>query len=194
VTRRALALALAALVAACTSPNPALYTLASTPGPAVRTAVRSVELRRVGLAGYLDRPEIVRSSADYRVQVYPNDRWSESPSSMLERVFTEDLVQRLPGTSVFAESGAISTSPDAVIEVDILRFDADADGTIVLLAQVAMRHADASAPAVARTVRLTTRPASPATRDHVAAMSTALGELADRVANQLADFRPHGRG
>jgi uncharacterized lipoprotein YmbA len=183
---RRFALVLLLLVAACASPTPELYTLAAVPGPTVHLPARSVELRRISLAGYLDRPEIVRSGADYRVQVTSNQRWGEPLSSMLDRVFTEDLVERLPGTAVFAESGAISTAPDLVLEVDVQRLDTDADGTLVLLAQVAVRRADARVAARAETLRLTAHPASSATRDLVAAMSVALGELADAVVRSLA--------
>jgi uncharacterized lipoprotein YmbA len=171
---------------ACSSPNPALYTLAAVPGPEQHSAVRSVELRRIGLAGYLDRGEIVRSAAQYRLDIASNDRWGEPLGSMLDRVFTENLVQRLPGTAVFTESGAITTRPDRIVEIDVQRFDADASGTVVLLAQVAVRREDARIPGTAETVRLTSTPASPATRDLVAAMSAALGKLADMVASRLA--------
>lgn len=184
--RRRAVLVAAAALAACASPTPELFTLAPVPGPQRRLSAHSVELRRIGLAGYLDRPEIVRAAADYRVTVATNQRWGESLGSMLDRVFTEDLVERLPGTAVFTEAGAISTAPDLVLELDVMRFDSDATGTLVLLAQVAVRRADARAAAHAETVRLTAAPASTATRDLVAAMSTALGALADRVVSLLA--------
>ncbi len=184
--RRGALLLLLALPAGCVSPTPELYTLAALPGAGVRIAAPSVELRRIGLAGYLDRPEIVRSEADYRVQVATNQRWGEPLSGMLDRVFTEDLVERLAGTAVFTESGAISTAPDLVLEVDVQRFDADASGAVVLLAQVAVRRADVRAPAHAQTLRLTATAATASTRDHVAAMSAALAQLADRVVEMLA--------
>jgi uncharacterized lipoprotein YmbA len=194
--RTATTAALAFLAAGCASPTPELFTLAADPGHSAHLAARSVELRRIGLAGYLDRPEIVRADADYRVHVADNQRWGESLGGMLDRVFTEDLVERLSGTAVFAESGAISTAPDLILEVDVQRFDADASGQVVLLAQVAVRHADAREHANARTLRLTAHPTSPATRDYVAAMSAALGELADSAVAMLgqAEGRPAAAG
>jgi uncharacterized protein len=185
--RRFAVLALAALLAACASPNPNLYTLAPQPGPVRHSAVRSVELRRIALAAYLDRPEIVHTNAQYRLLLAANDRWGEPLGSMLERVFTEDLVERLPGTAVFAESGAISTNPDRIVEIDVQRFDADANGTIVLLAQVAVRRGDERRSPNVRTLRLTATPASPALSDYVAAMSRALAMLADNVAAMVDD-------
>ena len=184
--RRALAMLLAGTLAACASPNPELYTLVAVPGRKRHLAAHSVELRRIGLAGYLDRPEIVLSEADYRVHLASNKRWSESLGGMLDRVFTEDLVERVPSVAVFTEMGAISTAPDLVLEIDVQRFDEDATGTLVLLAQVAVRWADARRAAHAQTMRLTVRPAAPTTAGHVAAMSAALGQLADRVVDMLA--------
>jgi len=186
LSRRALFGLLPAALAACTSPNPELFVLVAVPGPKRHLDVRSVELRRIGLAGYLDRPEIVRSAADYRVHVASNQRWGESLGTMLERVFNEDLVERLPGIAVFTEASAISTAPDLVLELDVQRLDTDASGMLVLLAQAAVRRADARQPAHAETIRLTKPPASPATADLVAAMSLVLGELADRVVVMLA--------
>ncbi len=187
MTRIAALTAALVLLAGCnTSPTPELYTLAAVTGPPRHLAAHSVELRRIGLAGYLDRPEIVRASADYQVHVTSNQRWGESLGGMLDRVITEDLVERLPGTAVFAESGAISTAPDLILEIDVQRFDTDASGALVLLAQVAVRHADARQAAHAETLRLNVQPASPATRDLVAAMSTALGKLTDAIVGILA--------
>ena len=176
---------LLAALAGCASPNPNLFTLAAVPGVPRATRARSIELRRVGLAGYLDRPEIVRSDVQYRLQVSSTDRWGEPMGSMLDRVFTEDLVQRLPGTSVFTEAGAISTNPDLVLEVDVQRLDSDAAGNVVLLAQVAIQHGDGERAAAASDVRLAIRAASARTSDLVGAMSTVLGQFADEVARRL---------
>jgi len=176
---------LAALLAGCASPNPEFFTLAAEPGPVGHLALHGIEVRRVGLAGYLDRSEIVLSSAGFRLMLAQNQRWGEPLGSMLGRVFAEDLIERLPDADVFTEAGAISTAPDLVLEVDVQRFDAEANGELVLLAQVAVRRGDASAPAQARTLHLTVTPAGPTTRDHVAAMSRELGELADQVVGLL---------
>ncbi len=167
------------------SPAPELYTLAALPGDRIATRPLSLELRRVGLAGYLDRPEIVRGTVQYHLRVTDNDHWGEPLDGMLERVVTEDLVTRLPNASVFGESGAITTRPDQVLEIDIQRLDGDAEGTLVLLAQVAVRPE--SGTATAQTVRLTANlPVPTTTEAQVAAMSTLIGQLADTVARLVA--------
>ncbi len=184
--RRLAFVLIASVAAACSSPPPDLYTLAAQPGPVVHGTARSVELRRFGLAAYLDRPEIVRSSAAYRLQVTTTERWGEPLGKMLGRVFAEDLVERMPDTAVFNETGAVSTQPDKVVAVDVQRFDADASGEVVLLAQVAVRPADDTRPAEARTLRIAARPGGKSVADQVAAMSRALAQLADTVAGILA--------
>ena len=72
--------AVPAMAVACTSPEPAYYTLAPVPGTPRRGGVALIELRRPGLAGYLDRPEIVRSGSAYQLRVAGSERWGGSRS------------------------------------------------------------------------------------------------------------------
>ncbi len=167
------------LLSGCASPIPDLFTLAPVPGEARPGGPAVVQLRQVGLAKYLDRPQIVHSTEDYRVTLVSNERWGEPLGAMLSRVLVENLTQRLPGTVVFAEGGAITTEPKATVEVDVLRLDTDRSGAVVLVAQVARRGG------AARAVRLSVQPASPTTRDEVGAMSVAVGQLADAIAGLL---------
>ena len=175
-------------LAGCASPPSDLYTLAAIPGTPVHTPRRAVEMRRIGLAAYLDRSEIVRSNAAYRLRVAANDRWAEPLGTMLGRVLTENLVQRLPDASIFLESGAISTTPDLILEIDIQRFDPGADDSVILLAQIAVRRENttSSRATTARTVRLAVPAATPATADLAAALSRTLGQLADTIATEVA--------
>jgi len=180
-----LLLAALLLLAACTgSPAPNLFTLQAQPGIVSSSRSLAVELRRVGLAGYLDRPEIVRGTEQYRLKLSETDRWGEPLGRMIDRVLTEDLVRRLPNGTVFAESGAISARPDTVLEVDIQRLDADPDGSMVLLAQIAIRPE--GRPANARVVRLAVPISGLTAAGHVAAMSAAIAQLADAVVADLA--------
>jgi len=172
-------------LAACASPNPALYTLAGVPGEARAGGARLVELRQIGLPEYLDRPGIVRSAQNYQLQLAQDDRWAAPLGSMLTRVLVEDLSQRLPGSTVYSVTGAISAPPDRIVEVDLQRFDADQGGDVVLAAVVAVRSPQGKAGVVARPVRIPVRPKSPSTADFAAALSAAVGELADTIADVL---------
>ena len=180
--RRALLLGLVA--SGCASPEPAYYTLAAVPGRPLGGGPVTVELRRPGIAGYLDRPEIVRAGSAYRLRVATGERWGEPFGDLLGRVLAEDLNQRLPGTSIFTAAGAISAQAIISVELDVQRFDLDAGGDVVLLAQVALSRTRRGA-ATTRVFRLTQRPVGPSTADLVGAMSISLGALADAVADML---------
>ena len=179
------ALVLAPLGACARSPDPALFTLAAVPGEARPGGPKTVELRRPGLAGYLDRPEIVRATGPYRADLSGGARWAEPFGDMLGRVLAEDLTQRLPGSTVFTEAGGLSADGDAVVEIDVQRFDADAEGRVTLLAQAAVRRPGSRRVGQTRAVRLNVPARPTATADIVAAMSATLGQLADAVAAML---------
>ncbi len=190
-SRRALihaAVRLACLLplAACASAETTFFTLHEVPGtPTVvlsRTAPRVVELRRPGLPGYLDRIEIVRRDVDYHLELARFQSWAEPISDMTGRVLAGDLSQRLPGISVFSESGAISAQPDARVDLDIQRFGAGADGVVHLDAQVAVEHSASQRNAATRRVSVAIAPAGQTTEALVAAMSVALGQLSDQIA------------
>lgn len=178
--RRPLLIALlAALPAACTSPNPTLYTLAVIPGAEHAGAPRVVELRAVAVAHYLERSQIVRSSEDLRLDVLGSEWWGEPLDAMLGRVLSQELTQRLPGSTVYGENGAITTNAGATVAINVQRLDADASGAVVLIAQVAVTSARDSAT---RTVRYAIAPTAPGTSGLVNAMSSAVGQLADTIA------------
>jgi hypothetical protein len=171
----------ALLPTACTSPNPDLYTLAVVPGPMHSGAPHTIELRAIALPRYLERSQIVQSSENYRLAVLSNDWWGEPLDAMLSGVLVQELNQRLTGAAVFAESGAISVTADATVEINLQRLDENAAGAVVLLAQVAVtgrRNAT-------RDAHFQVQPGAPGTAAMVAAMSTAVGELADLVAVML---------
>ena len=180
-----LALLIALALAGCSSPEPAYYTLAPVRGAGQGGGPALVELRRPGLAGYLDRPEIVRANSAYQLRVAGGERWGEPFGDLVARILAEDLNSRLPGTSVFTSAGSISAEANATVELDVQRFDADATGQVILLAQVAVTRGRARGNSAARPVRVTVTPTSGSTADLVAAMSAALGQLADQVAGML---------
>ncbi|HTI84204.1 MAG TPA: PqiC family protein [Acetobacteraceae bacterium] len=183
LSRRILIGLLAFSPAACLSPNPSLYTLAVVPGADQAGAPRVIELRAVAVAHYLERSQIVRSSENLRLDVIGNDWWGEPLDAMLGRVLSEELTQRLPGSTVYSENGAISTNAGATVAINVQRLDADASGAVVLIAQVAVSSARAN---VTRTVRYSVAPTAPGTPGLVNAMSAAVGQLADTVAAMVA--------
>jgi uncharacterized protein len=181
---RIVALAAAAALAACTSPDPVLYTLASAPGPVESGGPRVVLVQQIAIAHYLERSQIVRSSENYRLDVMSNDWWGEPLGAMLSRVLIEELGQRLPQSTVIADNGAVSARPDATIELNVQRLDADAAGNIIVQAQVAV-HFTGRSGSVLRSFRFSVPPPAPGVPGEVAAISTAVGRLADSIAPML---------
>lgn len=167
------------VVCGCASPEPAYYTLAARPGRTLSGGPASLELRRVGLPAYLDRPELVRRGGDYRLEIADGERWGEPLGNLITRILAENLATRLPDVTVFPQ-GALSLAGRAVVEVDVQQFEADANGSVTLLAQIAVRgDGDAGRP---RALRLTRQAASRAAPDVAAAMSDLLGQAADEIA------------
>ncbi len=174
----------------CASPDPAVYTLRAVPGQPLGSGPAAIKLSRPGLAGYLDRPEIVRDTSVNRLQLRSGERWGEPLGDMIGRVLALDLSQRLPGSSVFTEAGTISVDPSATVELDIQRFDLDQGGTVVLLAQVAVEQGRSHDPAATRSLRLTVQPTGTGTPDLVTAESAAVGQMADQIADMLRGLGP----
>ncbi|MFI4999093.1 MAG: membrane integrity-associated transporter subunit PqiC [Reyranellales bacterium] len=178
-------LALPLLGAACsTSPEPALYTIPMKPGAVLPAGPKVVQLRDIGLARYLDRKEVVRSSEGYKLGVMANDWWGESLTSMLSRVIVVGLSQRLPGSNIYAEGGAISADANAVLAVNIQRLDLDQAGVLELMAQAAVEFNRPKRTA-SRTFRITKPLPTPDVPGQVAAISDAVAELTDGLAALL---------
>ncbi len=183
--RRRFALGLPLAVAACgASPEPNYYTIVSRTGPTLPRGPKVVLLKDIGLASYLDRREIVRSSESYKLDIRANDWWGEPLAGLIGRVLVVELSQRLPSSTIYAESGAITADHNCIVGVNIQRLDADKAGSLILVAQVA---AEFNRPrrTAARTFTISKPLATPDTPGLVAAISDALGELADGIATLL---------
>ena len=176
--------ALAAALAACSSPNPVLYTIAPVSGAVQSGGPKIVALQQISVARFLERSQIVRSSENYRLDVMSNDWWGEPLSAMLARVLVEELGQRLPQSTVIGESGAVTASPDATIELNLQRLDEDASGNLILQAQASVSFKSRGAPML-RSFRFSITPPEPGVPGEVTAISTAVGQLADGLASML---------
>jgi uncharacterized lipoprotein YmbA len=176
---------LATLLAGCASSDPNYFTLQPVTGALHSTSAKMIEIRRVTLAGYLDRAEILRDTDSYKLDLASNARWAEPLGDMTGRVIAADLSQRLPGATVFNSTGAITQKPDARIELDVTRFDADAAGVTILTAVLAISQGDRRR---AETITLKETGKSNGIAARAATMSVLLGELADRIAVRIEDI------
>jgi uncharacterized lipoprotein YmbA len=183
--RAASVLGLLAALAACSSPSPELYTIAPVPGVQQGASPKVIVLQQVGLERYLERLQIVRSSEDYKLDVMSNDWWGEPLGAMLSRVLVDELQQRLPHSVVISEVGAVSAPADATVTLNIQRMDKDAGGNLILSAQAGIIFKGRAATPALRNFRFSVTPDSSRIPGEVAAISTAVGQLADGLAAML---------
>lgn len=179
----ALALAVAGL-AACKSPSPNLYTLSERAGAVSPGVHKVILLRDISLPRYLDRIQIVHSSAGNRLEVMANDWWGEPLGAMTQRILVGELGQRLPDSSVYSEAGAVTARPDLTVELNIQRLDEDTDGTLVLEAQANVATTGAAGSA-ARSFRLTAPTTDPGIGAEVSAIDAVMGQLADGITQMI---------
>jgi uncharacterized lipoprotein YmbA len=176
----------------CSSASPALYTIAPVNGVVQQQATpKVILLQQLGLERYLERSQIVRSSENYRLDVMENDWWGEPLAAMLSRILVAELGQRLPQSTVISEVGAVSAPADATITLNVQRLDEDASGNVILQAQAGISFKGRGAP-VLRGFHFSIPPSSPGTPGEVAAISVAVGRLADGLTAMLV-AGPSGR-
>ena len=100
---------------------------ASTPSPAVG-------IGPVAFPAYLDRPEIVLRTGGNELNYAGSDRWAEPLKTAFNRTLAENLSIMLPTDRTVIHPWSRSTVLDYQVIVDVTRFDADADGTVILTA------------------------------------------------------------
>ncbi len=179
-----------ASVGCASSPEPQFYTLFPRDGGAVTSQPIEVQLRRPALPGYLDRPQIVRHEQPGKLEFSGDARWGAPLEKMVGDILAQNLAQRLPSASVYGESGAISSSPDALVEVDIQRFELTDRGSVELVAQVAVHWPKTEAPAQLERYALSRSPKGRGTPQLVNEMSGLLAELANVIALSLRAGAP----
>ena len=99
----------------------------TVPGPALGVGP-------VDFPAYLDRPEIVHRSGDNQLHFADSDRWAEPLKTTFTRTLAENLSVMLPSDRISLYPWSRSTRIDYQISIDVLRFDANANGKIVLVA------------------------------------------------------------
>ena len=197
------ALAALVLLAACSSgPATRFYTLAAVAeappagakGPAPRAARPfTLVISDLRLPQYLDRPQIVSRGSDHRLRMTEHQQWGGNLRDDMTRVLAENLGRQLPGERVLAAPTHMALRPDYRIEVDVQRFEREADGSVKLAARwwltrgadgalLASPEASFSGPSVDED----------AYEALVGAMSAVFGDLARAIADSIRAYA--GRG
>jgi len=173
-------------LAGCSSPPTNYYRIIPVAGAVVQTAPATLGVRQIGVPGYLQQNGIAEPSAAYQFATSGNSLWAEPLAEMLQSVLVQDLTQRLPQMTVSSSSGMVGTPADLLVEINVLRFDPDASGRIVLMAQTALKNATDNRFLATRTLQSSAVPAGTDMPSMMAAMSSLWAGLADAVAAELA--------
>ena len=170
------------LVVGCSSPDPRYYSLETKPGWPFHSPARTVIVRGVSVARYLERNEIVRSLQDGRIRVSDDDWWGEPLRNMLQRVLAADLAQRLPDTQVLGTEALGGEGATVLLAVE--RFEPGSDGAVVLDGHLAIQVGGRDQ--LMRRIAISVAVPASGMSGQISAMSQALGQVADIAATALA--------
>ena len=184
------------LLATCSSPPTRFYTLTSAP-PAQRAAsgpalAPPIEVGDVPVPATMDRNSIVLDADGARLDIASNDQWGAPVGQLIRQALTADLNARLPIGSVLPPGSNAPKSGLRVVSLNIQRFAGDTVGNVTLDASWSVLRAGSSDVLRSGHAVIHVRAASGKVPDIVPAMSTALGQLADRIAAALGTHGPPG--
>ena len=176
------------LIACGSSPPTRFYILneiapATAPAAAAPNAI-PVRVQPLAMAPELDRPELVTRSGPNRVQVAGSDRWAAPLVDQLRRVLSNDLSARLPPGLVADPNEPSTNDPRRLLSIAIDEFYGDDSCAVSLRASWSLTIPHAASQHGTEQIQV---PASaPCTGEIPAAMSRAIGVLADRLAGVIA--------
>ncbi len=136
----------------------------------------------------LDRREIVRRGSGDRLQIDGEHRWGAPFDEMVQQVLTQDLVDRLPPGEVVLPSGPAPSGTESIV-VDLLQFQSDAGGAVVLQGSWSLLPSGQDTPALVRDFRYEESAGAHDYGAEADAMSRLLGRLADDIAREA--LSPH---
>ncbi len=172
------------LLAACTSSPPVhFYTLdpVDASHPAADTSHGQIKVGAVHLPPALDRKQMVAQTAANTLTISDQNRWGAPLDAMLRRVLTQDLMQRLPqGQVILPES--VAPGGTRVVELDVLRFQPEPGGSVVLDGSWSLSAADSDQPGSSHPFVLR----EPALQNDYAAQAQAMSKLVGRLADAIA--------
>lgn len=183
-------LALAAALAACRGPMPAMqfYTLTPQAAPAAAPAPNpaSVGVGPLDIPLALDRPQIVTRSAENRLDMAEFHRWGGSLAGDILASLTADLSALLGSDRVVAHPWTRFIEPDYRVPVEIHRFDGKLGGEVTLVATWAVHRKGEAEPRVVRKSFLAEPTAGPDFAALVAAHSRALAGLSREITVEIS--------
>jgi uncharacterized protein len=171
--------------AACGSSPPTRYYTLDAIEPVAVSTYASVQtpimITKVVLPATLDRPQIVRRISANRLDIDELDRWAAPLEDIVQYVLTQDLAARMAPGKVIQPGASLPTGALQRIIINVMTFEADLDGGVILRAQWTIKREDPAAARVSNNEYIAINAGSGDTDALAAGMSRALAELADRM-------------
>ena len=145
----------------------------------------SLGIGPVSLPGYLDRQEIVTRVTQNQIAVSENDRWAEPLDENFARVLSQNLSALLRPDRIHAYPWPIDEKPNYQVEIEVLRFEANAAGDVQLLARWAVRDTGKKNSTQYRESRFSRPAKTKSTEAFVAALGEALGDFSREIADAV---------
>lgn len=175
------------LLASCASAPTKFHTLdpvVPATAPAARMLGVPVRVDSVVIPPELDRPQIVRRAGPGKLDLADADRWAGPLDELARGALASDLAARLPPGSTVREDDPAPPRLLHKIDVVIERFEGNTSGPVTLVARWTLLG-EGTDQALARHEARIEVPAGGDIDGTVTAMSTVLGQLADRIAATL---------
>jgi uncharacterized lipoprotein YmbA len=135
----------------------------------------------------LNQDGIAYGGSGNQFGVYSNDLWAGRLAEMLQDVMVQNLAQRLPQATVIGGGGSIGLPFDVVVEINVLRFDPDGTGNVVLSAQLSVKAEHGHGSQVTRSLMQTAGVAQNVAPDFVASMNRLWAAAADQIAAMIIE-------
>ena len=146
----------------------------------------SLGIGPIRLPGYLDRQEIVTRVSPNRIDLSEYDQWAEPLESNFNRVLGQNLAVLLPVNRLVYFPWESTRSPAYQVEVEVLRFEANAAGDVQLSARWLVLETSKKIPLKSGETLLARQPAAKSTDAAVAVLSETLGDLSREIANAIS--------
>lgn len=177
-------------------PDPSrFFTLSSLPQPGSNVEKRPAALPGIALGvgpvtlpGYLDRQEIVVRIAANQLILSENDRWAEPLDENFARVLSQNIAILLGAERIDAYPWPIDRKPVYTVEVEVLRFETDADHQAQLSTRWVVRNRIRKDTIQYHETRLSRSAQGRSTAAAVAALSEALADLSREIAAAIEDM------
>jgi hypothetical protein len=175
-----------ALAACGHSPSTQFFLLGAVRAspPATHFVGSPVQLRAVHIPAVLDRVELVGALPGGRLQIDQFRQWGAPMADMIRSVLSQDLTERLPAGMVAPPQAPAPPGARGIV-VDVLEFQPEADGSVVLNAGWTLLGAGPSHPPLSEQRRLQLPAVGASASARVQVMNQLLGELADALAQSV---------